>query len=89
MRLVQVDWWDAIGDTHLEMGEHLEPILVSTVGYTYELTETYITITAEICGDEGTLRDVTTIPTCCIHEVTELAARYKDDPNLGEMAATG
>jgi hypothetical protein len=72
MRLVLVEWWDAVGPADMEPGEKLPPLLAKTVGYLYEDAEDYITIAAEIFEADSTFRACTTIPRCSITAIRQL-----------------
>jgi hypothetical protein len=63
--IVIVHWLDAVSGSTLEPGEDLPVVRAHTVGRLRKRTKTRIVVSGE-WFDNGTERDVTTIPTVCI-----------------------
>ncbi len=70
MRLVLVEWVDAVGPKDLETDELLPPEVAQTVGFLLYSHEDYVTLCPEVFDD--LFRACTSIPRACIKRITDL-----------------
>ncbi len=70
MRLVLIEWEDAVGPQDLETDQLLPPPVAQSVGYLVYQDQQYVTLCPEVFSD--LFRACTSIPRGCIRSITDL-----------------